>query len=197
MTPFGCIRSSLACSNPPSSKAAPATKLPVVPALDFSDYGKFLAKSQSSRSCVQSQLQPDRRRIGSLSKRGAIEERKNEKAARARLSANALDTPPEPGDSCPRVRGRLDSSRVSHLSIDDQSIRSKGKPLRPIERLAGSGHCAETPRPRSPAAAPDEGRRCGMRVMTKAIPSPALVERERAAMIDELCEGETPKIAAC
>jgi hypothetical protein len=36
-----------------------------------------------------------------------------------------------------------------------------------------------------------------MRVMTKAIPSPALVERERAAMIDELCEGETPKIAAC
>ena len=36
-----------------------------------------------------------------------------------------------------------------------------------------------------------------MRVMTKAIPAPALVERERAAMIDELSEGESPKIAAC
>ena len=36
-----------------------------------------------------------------------------------------------------------------------------------------------------------------MRVMTKAIPAPTLVERERAAMIDELSEGELPKIAAC
>jgi hypothetical protein len=40
------------------------------------------------------------------------------------------------------VGGRLDSSRVSHLGIDVQSIRSEGEPLRPIERLAGSGHCA-------------------------------------------------------
>jgi hypothetical protein len=31
----------------------------------------------------------------------------NEKAARARLSANALDTPPEPGDSCPRGRRQV------------------------------------------------------------------------------------------
>jgi hypothetical protein len=36
--------------------------------------------------------------------------------------------------------GCLDSGRVSHLSMDDQSIRSEGKPLRPIERLAGAGH---------------------------------------------------------
>jgi hypothetical protein len=36
--------------------------------------------------------------------------------------------------------GCLEPGRVSHLSMDDQSIRSDGKPLRPIERLAGAGH---------------------------------------------------------
>jgi len=36
----------------------------------------------------------------------------------------------------------LDSGRASHLSIRDQSIRSEGEPLWPIERLAGSGHYA-------------------------------------------------------
>jgi hypothetical protein len=36
-----------------------------------------------------------------------------------------------------------------------------------------------------------------MRVVAKAIPAPTLVERERGAMIDELSEGELPKIAAC
>jgi hypothetical protein len=36
-----------------------------------------------------------------------------------------------------------------------------------------------------------------MRVMTKATPAPTLVERERAAMIDELSESELPKITAC
>jgi hypothetical protein len=96
-----------------------------------------------------------------------------------------------------RTENSLDCGRVSHLGMDDQSIRSKGETLRPIERLAGSGHCMQTPRPRSPAAAPDEGRRSGMRVMTKATPAPTLVERERAAMIDELSESELPKITAC
>jgi hypothetical protein len=35
--------------------------------------------------------------------------------------------------------GCLEPGRVSHLSMDDQSIRSDGKPLQPIERLAGAG----------------------------------------------------------
>ena len=110
----------------------------------------------------------------------------------ARTGKQKLAPPPGRGDSCAGSNGSsLDCGRVSHLGMDDQSIRSKGETLRPIERLAGSGHCARTPRPRSPATAPDEGRRCGMRVMAKA--APALVERERAAMIDQLPRVNCPK----
>ena len=52
--------------------------------------------------------------------------------------------PPGRGDLCAGSNGSsLDCGRVSHLGMDDQSVRSKGEPLRTIERLAGSGHCAE------------------------------------------------------
>lgn len=94
--------------------------------------------------------------------------RKMRKAAERDFS-QARQPPSRRGDSCAGSNGSsLDCGRVSHLGMDDQSIRSSGETLRPIERLTGSGHCGRRPRPRSRAAALDEGRR----IMAKAIPAP-------------------------